>query len=73
MGCSPISYLLARRIAEGKHLLENSNYSVSQISLSLGFSSPSYFTQRFKKAVGLSPLEYRWSVRAGTPPAPRES
>ena len=73
VGCSPISYLLARRIAEGKHLLENSNYSVSQISLSLGFSSPSYFTQRFKKAVGLSPLEYRWSVRAGTPPAPRES
>lgn len=66
VGCSPIRYLMARRIAEGKHLLENSNYSVSQISLSLGFSSPGYFTQRFKKAVGLSPLEYRRSVQNQT-------
>lgn len=64
VGCSPISYLQARRIAEGKHLLENSSLSVREISLSLGFSSPSYFTQRFKKAVGLSPLEYRLSIRS---------
>lgn len=66
VGCSPISYLLARRIAEGKHLLETFDLSVRQISLSLGFSSPSYFTQRFKKAVGLSPMEYRSLVRSQT-------
>lgn len=64
VGCSPISYLLARRIAESKYLLETSNDSVAQIGLSLGFSSPSYFSQRFKKAVGLTPLDYRRSVRA---------
>ena len=66
VGCSPISYLLARRIAESKHLLENSNGSVSQVGLRLGFSSPSYFSQRFKKAVGITPLEYRRAVRAQT-------
>ena len=66
VGCSPISYLLARRIAESKHLLENSNNSVSQVSLRLGFSSPSYFSQRFKKAVGITPLEYRRAVRSQT-------
>ena len=66
VGCSPISYLLARRIVEGKHLLENTDDSVSQVSLRLGFSSPSYFSQRFKKAVGLTPLEYRRAVRSQT-------
>ena len=64
VGCSPISYLLARRIAESKHLLENSNDSVSQVGLRLGFSSPSYFSQRFKKAVGITPMEYRRAVRS---------
>ncbi len=64
VGCSPINYLLARRIAESKHLLENSDHSVSQISRVLGFSSPSYFSQRFKKAVGMSPLEYRKLVQS---------
>ena len=66
VGCSPISYLLARRIAESKHLLENSDDSVSQVGLRLGFSSPSYFSQRFKKAVGITPLEYRRAVRSQT-------
>ena len=66
VGCSPISYLLARRISESKHLLENSSDSVSQLSLRLGFSSPSYFSQRFKKAVGITPLEYRRAVRSQT-------
>lgn len=63
IGCSPISYLLAHRIAESKHLLENSDYTVSQISAITGFSSPSYFSQRFKKLVGKTPLEYRQAVR----------
>lgn len=66
VGCSPISYLLARRIVESKHLLENSDDSVSQLSQRLGFSSPSYFSQRFKKAVGITPLEYRRAVRSQT-------
>lgn len=64
IGCSPISYLLAHRIAESKHLLETSDYSVNQISTITGFSSPSYFNQRFKKFVGITPLEYRKAFRA---------
>lgn len=64
IGCSPINYLLARRIVESKRLLEGCNYSVNEISQCLGFSSPNYFTQRFKKAVGLTPLEYRRAARS---------
>ncbi|MBU5334590.1 AraC family transcriptional regulator [Anaerocolumna aminovalerica] len=58
-GISPINYLIKRRIDESKHLLANTNYSLSSISQIVGFSSPSYFSQAFKKAVNISPQEYR--------------
>lgn len=64
IGCSPISYLIARRITESKRLLETTNHSMSQISQMLGFSSPSYFSQSFKKAVGVGPSDYRRLVQA---------
>ena len=58
-GTSPISYLISRRIQESRQLLESTNYSLSQIAHMLGFSSPSYFSQVFRKQMGSSPLEYR--------------
>lgn len=58
-GCSPISYLLEKRIQEAKSLLESTNYSIAQISNMLGFSSQSYFSQVFKKAAGRTPVQYR--------------
>ncbi len=64
-GVSPIAYLGRQRIAESKHLLENTNHSLSQIGEMLGFSSLSYFSQCFRKAEGISPNEYRRQVRSG--------
>ena len=58
-GISPINYLISRRIAESKHLLSETDHSLSQISHMLGFSSPSYFSQSFRKLEGVSPMEYR--------------
>lgn len=58
-GTSPINYLISRRIQESRRLLESTNHSLSQISHMLGFSSPSYFSQVFRKQMGKSPLEYR--------------
>ncbi len=59
IGVSPITYLLRKRIQEGKSLLESTTYSISQISTALGFSSQSYFAQTFKKATGKTPNQYR--------------
>lgn len=58
-GISPITYLTSRRIDEAKQLLKNDDYTLAIISRMLGFSSPSYFSQIFKKSTGLSPTEYR--------------
>ena len=61
-GISPINFLLERRIDEAKNLLETTNYSVSDISGIIGFSSPSYFSQVFKRIMKCSPQQYRRSV-----------
>ncbi len=69
-GISPITYLSRRRIEESKYLLGNTNHTLAQVSELLGFSSPSYFSQCFRKAEGISPNEYRRQVRQGQRPAP---
>ena len=58
-GVSPINYLIACRIREGKRLLAETDLSLSQISAILGFSSSSYFSQSFRNAEGMSPTEFR--------------
>lgn len=58
-GVSPINYLIACRIREGKRLLAETDLTQIQIATILGFSSSSYFSQAFKKAEGISPAEYR--------------
>ena len=62
-GISPINYMISRRIEVAKQLLKNDDYTLSVISRMLGFSSPSYFTQAFKKIVGMSPNQYRKESR----------
>lgn len=58
-GITPINYLIDRRIRESKYLLTNTDHSLARIAQVLGFSSPSYFSQSFRKLTGQSPMEYR--------------
>lgn len=58
-GISPINYMISCRVEEAKHLLKNDDYTLAHISHMLGFSSPSYFSQTFKRLTGMSPKEYR--------------
>ena len=69
-GISPINYMISRRIEDAKQLLKNDDYSLALISRMLGFSSPSYFSQIFKKSVGMSPNEYRKVSRVETSDQP---
>lgn len=56
---TPINYLIERRLEESRFMLKNTNYSVSQIVSLLGFSSPSYFSQCFRRKENMSPSQYR--------------
>ena len=64
-GDSPINYMISRRINESKYLLAETDLSMSQIAQLLGFSSPSYFSQVFRRTHSVSPLEYRQFTKRG--------
>lgn len=61
-GQSPMGYYMDLKIKEAKKLIREENYSVSQISDMLGYSSIHIFSRAFKKAVGLSPTSYAKSI-----------
>lgn len=53
--CSPHQYLLRKRLALGKELIETGNCSVSQAALSCGFSDIFTFSKAFKSHIGQTP------------------
>lgn len=52
-------YILSEKVEEGKRLLCFTEKSVTDISLYLGFSSPSHFARTFSSCVGITPSQYR--------------
>lgn len=52
-------YIQRKKIETSQNMLAHSDYSISEISSTLAFSTQSYFTEIFKKYVGITPLEYR--------------
>lgn len=63
-GISPITYLLERRILHSKELLKSTDFSITQIAHTTGFSSSNYFSQSFKRYTGLTPAAYRKKYQA---------
>ena len=57
-GETPFEYRMRIRIENAKEMLEEKALSVSEIGERLGFSSPAYFSDSFKKATGVSPKKY---------------
>lgn len=62
-GISPKSYILKVRIETAKELLENTDNKISDIALSVGFSSQQRFNDIFKKQVGVTPLKHRQNTK----------
>ncbi|MNC49597.1 HTH-type transcriptional activator RhaS [compost metagenome] len=60
-GTSITAYKNARRLREACHLLCTSDYAIREIAEKSGFTDISYFSQLFKKQIGISPKEYRLS------------
>lgn len=55
---SPIELIRNKRLEIAAKLLLESDYSVSEISVYVGFNSHAYFTQCFKLVYGCSPTEF---------------
>lgn len=56
---SPYEYLMQYRISEAKQQLLQTDYSIQQIGIKVGFREASSFIQAFKKRVDMTPLNYR--------------
>ena len=61
-GFTPMQYILSKRIYNAEVLLKNQHYNVTEIARIVGYENPLYFSRAFKKAKGLSPLEYRKNI-----------
>ncbi|WP_026021452.1 response regulator [Paenibacillus senegalensis] len=58
-GCTFLEYLTRFRIGKACQLLRESEVKVFQIASLVGYQDPRYFTQVFKKMMGMTPSEYR--------------
>lgn len=62
LGQSPIDYLTEYRINEACNLIKNTNLSISQIAVSVGFFDQFYFSRVFKKIKKVPPSRYIQSL-----------
>jgi AraC family transcriptional regulator len=62
LGEPPHRYVMQRRIERAKMLLSVMRLSVAEVSYQTGFSSQSHFTAQFRKAIGMTPKQFRESI-----------
>lgn len=53
-----IEYIRHVRLEKARELLNSTDYNISQVVYSIGFSSRSYFSKIFKRKYGISPSEF---------------
>jgi AraC-like DNA-binding protein len=57
--CTPSQLITAMKMREARRLLEVGDLRVNEVASRLGFSSPFYFSRRFRTFFGISPSECR--------------
>ena len=59
MGCTPLAYFNRLKIESACELLKLTDMRMNQICYKIGMKDSLYFSRLFKKAMGMSPTEYR--------------
>ena len=64
-GVSYYEYLTRRRMLNVELLLNNPEYSISDVAMRSGYDSIATFNRVFKTSHGVTPTEYRKRLRLG--------
>lgn len=64
LGMNIITYINQKRIYTSLKLLKNTNLSIEEIGDLIGLNNTSYFYTLFKKEMGISPKQYRNSLKS---------
>jgi signal transduction histidine kinase/CheY-like chemotaxis protein/AraC-like DNA-binding protein len=59
LNSSITDYILSRRLKKARYLLVHENYSISEITYMVGFSTPNYFSTVFKAKYNCTPSEFK--------------
>jgi AraC family transcriptional regulator len=59
LGEPPHRYILNRRIERAKVLLTVPQLTIAEVAYQVGFANQSHFTAQFRKAIGLTPKQFR--------------
>ncbi|KMY49923.1 response regulator transcription factor [Peribacillus loiseleuriae] len=57
-----VKYVVNMKMKRAKELLDQTNYSIIEISEQLGYENQSYFNKTFKAFTGIAPIEYRKGI-----------
>ena len=58
-GATPLDVIQGERIRVAQHLLRTSDMSLQDIGAAAGFSSPTRFSEAFRRATGATPRDWR--------------
>jgi transcriptional regulator GlxA family with amidase domain len=64
-GMSPGMWLIQQRVRHARHLLETTDLSVDRVAAEAGLGTAASLRQHLRTAIGVSPLAYRKTFRAG--------
>lgn len=62
LNVTPIEYLQRYRVRQARQLLKDSDRSISEIALDVGFTDSGYFSRIFRRIIGMSPENFRRSL-----------
>ena len=58
-GESPNQYVMRLRVEHAKQLLRETSLSILEVTIAVGYNSPSHFVTQFKRITGVTPSTYR--------------
>ena len=59
IGTTVFDYLLSKRLEYSLQLLQSTDQSIADISVTIGYKYPNHFSSAFKKRFGVNPTDWR--------------